>query len=558
MLSLTKLAKISGKRATNRLEQQKNNAQFPAIFLNEYAPYKDRLVKACFIDKIAINELIIVALPEKLLSKIAYLAVGPLRADNQKTIDSYNTGLSDEELIVLKQLSTADADYDFFGLTKQRKIDNLLLCHGLSPIGDSIALLAELGRLFRTSIVLDLPINVMLADISWMSSNRSIKQFKSLNEKEIDNGLRICLDKRQRLYKNLQLKTELKEISLYPRPNAISGKKLERISQNYMKLANALWGEKANGHLDHQTVSAISKPFASLENLDKIDDLSLPEHIKALSKFPKVLSSIDSHLSKHLQILRTVAKQFNSFEEEIFTYFFAQYYAQEPYKSGFLKIAPVSELKFDKPFSDLGGCFKAWDDDADHNDREVHEDKLPAIYLPQYKIGKYAVLPYSPLSLDILRNRIEDHTLLRDEIILLQENQNIETIRKILLSTDLQDRNRIVSDSLSFIMMTNYMAKHPIEDMLAKSKGYSSFIDLLSKISDKISKDYSTELNELQNNELISMWDSWFKNIENDGIFTPVHIHILLYTNSDWSSGDCSLHMSNIISIAIDLFKELT
>jgi hypothetical protein len=46
---------------------------------------------------------------------------------------------------------------------------------------------------------------VMLADISWMSSNRSIRQFESLTPADIDTGLRVCLDKRKRLYEALSI-----------------------------------------------------------------------------------------------------------------------------------------------------------------------------------------------------------------------------------------------------------------------------------------------------------------------------------------------------------------
>ena len=89
--------------------------------------------------------------------------------------------------------------------------------------------------------------------------------------------------------------------------------------------------------------------------------------------------------------------------EEIFTYFFAQYYAQEEYKDKFLKIAPISESKFDLPFDKLQDCFKAWDEDIvetnrkyqdndeDVNYEKIENHKLPAIYLPQYKIGNYFI-----------------------------------------------------------------------------------------------------------------------------------------------------------------------
>jgi hypothetical protein len=568
MLSLQKLASVSRDRVTVRLkeQQQNKNPNWPGMFLSENATYYQRLVSSCHKDRFDIDELILVALPEKLLQKISYLAIGSVRANQEKNKQAqYSEKLDLEEISYLKEFALVGEDYDFSNLkgvpSKPLCIENLLLCHGLSPIGDSIVLLAELGRLFRASMVLNLPIRVMLADISWMSSNRSIRQFQSLTEKDIDNGLRICLDKRQRLYKGLELQSDLKEISFFPRINTISGKKLESISQNYSRLAKALWGEKASGRLEPKMVSSIDKPLEGLEKIEKIDETSLPEHIKTLARFPKVLQALDNHLKDHLEILRTVAKQFNSFDDEIFTYFFAQYYAQGSYKSSFLKIAPVSESKFDKPFDELHKCFSAWDDNQlkSEGNKKDHDEKLPGIYLPQYKVGKYSLLPYTPLSLDVLKNNIKDHHSIRDEIILLSENQDIEIIKKILKNTELAHRNRIISDVLSFVIMSATKTSFNIADAISKKNDLVDFESLLVTISEKLASDYKTELTALKEGRLIEMWRSWFNNIENnDPIYTPIHIHVLLLTNTEWEKENFLIGFSKMIKIATEIHNELT
>lgn len=52
-----------------------------------------------------------------------------------------------------------------------REINGILSCHASSPMGDSIFLLADLGRALRASAILDKPMNVMLADKDWSKYN---------------------------------------------------------------------------------------------------------------------------------------------------------------------------------------------------------------------------------------------------------------------------------------------------------------------------------------------------------------------------------------------------
>ena len=571
MISIKKLSEISRERVATRLQEQQDskNKNWQGMFLAENSTFNDRLINACHKDSFDINELVLLALPEKLISKISYLAIGSLRnsQDISKRI-KFSETLTDDEIKYLKDASLSDDDFVFSNLkgtkTKPINIESILLCHGLSPIGDSIALIAEIGRLSRVSTVLNLPIRVMLADISWMSSNRSIRQFSSLTEKDIDSGLRICLDKRQRLYKGLNLEADLKEITYFPRHNAISGRKLESISSNYIRLAKALWGEKASGRLEPKIVSSIDKPLEGFERIENLEDTSLPEHIKTFAKFPKILQSLDQHLKDHLEILRTVAKQFNSFDEEIFTYFFAQYYAQAEYKNTYLKIAPISELKFDKPFDDLHKCFKAWDDNLSKeieniNSSEITSERLPAIYLPQYKVGNHFVLPYSPLSLDILKKDLKDHNLLKDELILINENQDIEIIKKITRQTQTFNRNRLFSDLLSFVVLCNTRAGFDIANIISNNLFNQSFETILESINSKLKKDFITEEDARKNNSVVNMWQSWFNNIENtDEIYTPPHIFVLLFTDEVWSNEKNIEAFSKIIQIAIGIYKELT
>ena len=68
-------------------------------------------------------------------------------------------------------------------------------------------------------------------------------------------------------------------------------------------------------------------------------------------------------------------------------------------------MAPISERDFDEPFDELDGSFRSWGegDDAAVTTAKTKRSKraqLAAIYLPQYRLGKWELLPYTPLSID--------------------------------------------------------------------------------------------------------------------------------------------------------------
>lgn len=564
MLSLLDLANLAKERVAGRVAAQMRKQEAPmGMVMQENATYNERLLSSCNLDNIKIDKIFLVALPEKLFSKIAYLSIGHVR--NRNTTAQTNGTLRNSDQEYLESLLLLDKEVDTGSLKSienKGEISELLLCHGLSPMSDSIALIAEMGRLLRMSVALKLPIRIMLADISWMSSNRSIRQIDSLSAEQIDNGLRICLDKRTRVYKALDLQIDLKEIAFLDRVNTISGKKLRAISSNYIRLAKAIWGEKASGRLEYNTISYIKKSLYEIQNIPELENSSLPEHMKIFAKFPKILSSLDADLHDHLQILRAVAVNFNSFEEDVFTYFFAQYYAQKDYVNRFLKIAPISEAQFDKPFDDLRTHFERWDQSSvppSGLEQSKKETKLPAIYLPQYKIGKYNILPYSPLSLDIIKGGITDHTKILNDIILLEGGQSDITIKAILLETELVHRNRLMADILSFLMVTSNKIGIDLIDRLSNAQFDLTIEEILASINQAFKTSYSLELEALSNAGLDGFWDSWFKGMENDhGNFTPTHIRVMLLTREDWEQNCVIDGFVKIIRIIILVYKELT
>lgn len=288
--------------------------------------FTQRLVDAC--QRVRDNPMaapvgLFIALPERLLEKAAYLCLGPERDERKSSATTeIPSSVRPETAALLREYHKFGDDAMFFNMETASEFSSLksvLLCHGLSPIGDSILLLADIGRGHRVASVLGMEVSVMLADISWMSSNRSIRQFESLTAAEIDAGLRICLDKRTRLYSALGLAHRTHVISAYDRAGVISGRKLAQISSRYLGLARAVWGAEIERPLDHDALKTVAR---GLELLSAEVDTGLPSHIKTLCEFPGVMGSLETSLKSHLEILRVIAKTVPSLQRRYLDLFF--------------------------------------------------------------------------------------------------------------------------------------------------------------------------------------------------------------------------------------------
>jgi hypothetical protein len=550
MLNLYKLSEWARLRAKQRINttagQAQNNAR---AFTATNQPFHKRLLDACqrvTDDPKSVPDALFIALPERLLGKIAYLCLGEKRGKSSQISGEKPDEITEETISCLNAYDSEGHEALFINLDTEEKlqhIKHILLCHGLSPIEDSILLLADLGRAFRASWILNYDIRVMLADITWMSSNRSIRQFSSLSEKDIDTGLRVCLDKRERLYKALSIASDTHQIVSYDRKGTISGRKLKQISSVYLELAKALWGTESAGRLDHELVKRITKPLYIQTHFLE----SVPQHIRTLSQFPGVLNSLEDTLKSHLEILRVIAKQFNSFDEDVLTYFFAQYYAQDSYRSNVIKIAPVSERAFDEPFDKLDTYFRAWGEG--HSTNEILTTQttykthhLSALYFPQYSIGKMSVLPYTPLSLDALKQEKKDHNLVKERFIMLTDlkddalNAQFEKNLQLLRETPLIKRNRLVSDISSFIMMC--LLRYKVEvNVFCEKLGYENIENLLTSISPDLPIYLLRELEAQESEAINGIWMSWFENIQADPHpeHIPFHFYFLLLEESDWN-----------------------
>ena len=554
MLNICKLAEWSRNRVRTRTQEVNPAELNTRAYAATHQPFHKRLLDACKLvsdSPKSVPEALFIALPERLLGKCAYLCMGKSRKPSGEALASRPEEITDGMIESLKEDDEEGQKAQFVNLESPDHLQHMkhvLICHGLSPIEDSVLLLADLGRAYRASRVLALEMQVMLADISWMSSNRSIRQFPTITNKDVDTGLRVCLDKRTRLYDAVGIQYKRHEIVRYDTAKKISGKKLEQISSRYLELARVLWGEKAVGRLEHEKVKQISQ---QLDRIPLRPNDGVPWHINTLGQFPGVLASVEEKLKPHLEILRVIAKQFSSFDEEVFTYFFAQYYAQDNYRGSVLKIAPESEKTFDEPFDKLDSYFRAWGEGHSTTDilsGSYSPNKTPkplsVVYLPQYSIGSLSVLPYTPLSLDALRQEVKDHNLIKDRLIMLEELEldkvalAVEKNQSLLAETSTVKRNRMLGDVASFIMLcVSQGHAEKIEEGCLKL-GYASFDDLLAKFSAILPSCLAREMEAERSEDIESLWlTTWLENVqvEQQPDYIPFHLYFYMLDNSDLS-----------------------
>lgn len=179
MISLFEISEFSKKD----LRKHTDNESDGSIALDIYAklsPFHERITRSILKelqadtltnDKLLRTSLLLVALPEFLFTKIGEIA---------NTLN-YKKGKDDEITRINKELNIniKKEQINYFNNAQSTEckcswnigdtsdISRILMCHGLSPIkDDSILLLADIGRLSRASLALNIEITAMLADTS--------------------------------------------------------------------------------------------------------------------------------------------------------------------------------------------------------------------------------------------------------------------------------------------------------------------------------------------------------------------------------------------------------
>lgn len=550
MIDLNKSAAWATQRATAAAAESRKsktkNLNRSKKWAAQHQLFHERVIDACRrvpANPNGVPDTVFIAAPEHLMAKVAYLNLGSRNANSRSNGGVAPDGVTQAMRDILGDFDAEGKNVTFANLAHDNvgTLKFVLVAHGLSPISDSLLLLADLGRAFRIGRALGLPVRCMLADISWMSSNRSIRQFESLTEAEVDTGLRVCLDKRRRLYEGLGVATDLRKIARFDQSGKISGRKLKVIGERYQDLARTLWGDDVSGRLDREHVRRITKPLVRSEIVDE----NLPDAMRVLGQFPGVLNALEVKLKPHLEILRSVSKQFSSFDSEVFTYFFAQYYAQDTYRGQALKVAVESERKFDEPFDELDEYFQAWGEGHTTTELMLGEyeprktSPLSAIYLPHYRMGQWRVLPYTPLSLDALHRCRNDHVCIEEGLLCLDHVESDEKVAAVLMATPIMHRNRLLADLMSFVLHCDSHLGRQAVEQTCQHYVKIGFVELLEAGPPLLATSVEQEV-ELENAATVAdVWLTWLKNLqtETNPSYTPPHIRMLLADADDWTSG---------------------
>lgn len=247
------------------------------------------------------------AFAEKLLGKMHHLAYGPQRQSKDDA-----TPLPSNDIDAWRSWDAAGsrAKITNFATTQPKAV---LLAHGLSAIEDSVLLLADIGRASRAARALQVPLHVLLADISWISYNRSLKRF-DLTDAQIEHGLRTCQAARQRLYEAVGAEVKVHAIVPYQKKGAISAQKIQMIAGRYLELTSRVWGaDKINTPvpLSNTDVAAIGR---SLET-----SIGADSPLQFLANFPGALRALEMSLGHHLGVIRAIAQRFRLLSVDTFS-----------------------------------------------------------------------------------------------------------------------------------------------------------------------------------------------------------------------------------------------
>jgi hypothetical protein len=562
MLDLREAVKLARNRVTTRhqtAEAQKSGLPSSTAIVEQGSSFRVRLTDA--LRKGSGDErkrpseaptALFLACPEKLLAKWYYLAFGPQRA---KTAADRPTAPPD-----WREWDNLGEHCSFvnFGRRKPRAV---MVAHGLSAIDDSVLLLADLGRAFRAAWALRVPVRVLLAGVNWISHNRSLSQF-DLTDELIENGLRFCQDRRTRLYEAVGAEVKIHEVVGYAKKGVISNAKIHMIANRYIELASFLWGaDKINTDqpLQNPAVALIGKNLAH-----SVDDRS-PLHV--LKGFPGALNNLEKALAPHLDVIRTVAQRFRILSLDTFSYVFAQYYAQDRYRGTHVKVAPLSERSFDEPFDKLDESFRSWGEGhepgvREKDDKRKFSKRLTAVYLPQYHIGDWELLPYSPLSLSGVTHSGGKIGTVKDRVILLSDCSlgQLGKVEALLQNTMAKKGaarlNRLIYDVLSFLQASiRAPGVSPVHAVGAKLG--ISLSEVLRILDNDLPEFFSVECEESAVPP--DMWLSWLDAIERDSApkYVPCHLLLACFSESEWTQERFSA-AARLIIIANALACELS
>jgi hypothetical protein len=331
------------------------------------------------------------------------------------------------------------------------------------------------------------------------------------------------------------------EIVAHNKKGAISRQKIQKIAIHYLQLTERLWRKElinTTTPLSNEDIKLICRPLQT--------SLDADSYLHFLADFPGALSTLEKSFGPHLSVIRTLAQKFRILSPDTFSYYFAQYYAQDEYRGTHLKVAPVSEMDFDEPYDSLNASFRLWGEGHDAPTEsgqagQPKRKKMAAVYLPQYKIGDWSLLPYSPLSLDSLVKSDGKIQKVRDNVILTSDclPRHASKIQALLWNMTqrggVEQLNRIVADLISFLQLC--VIEIGLDESSALSRGSVDvpLLDILRKINIDLGTMFEIETDKAV--AVGELWVSWLDSIDrkSDLNYVPCHLLVAIMTKEDWN-----------------------
>lgn len=320
--------------------------------------------------------------------------------------------------------------------------EGVLLCHALSPYSESIGFYCDIGRAYRISRGLSIPIKVMLANREWTNYNWVV------NDLKLKNNLAPNEDWRKKVYSEL-LNVEADSRSIYELKNEFNID-IDSIAGEYVTLILKIFGGKAD-----------LKKYSD-EEIDKmLEDKNFLFELAQLKILNKDIQPI-------ITTIKCVLRNFKRVDLETFIYFLTQYYHQSRY-NGYIKISMKREKDFDDSFIEIYNS---------NNSSQFKHENLIGLYLEDYKYGHkdgvhLTAHPYyfpSGTIYSICKDNIEEAV---NSCIMISDFNNKDKIKKILGNLNYFQRARIVSDLLSFahaLSQKHEFARQKVSSWFKKNK----------------------------------------------------------------------------------------
>jgi hypothetical protein len=130
----------------------------------------------------------------------------------------------------------------------------------------------------------------------------------------------------------------------------------------------------------------------------------------------------------------------------------------------------------------------------------------------------------------------------------------------LLVATPTVKRNRLLADLTSFFMLCcrqdGYKA---VIDRACHGICSASFFDLLERFSPMLRASFEKEIETKNAEDIKSLWDTWWKNIEieKESDYLPSHIYFHMLDDDDWDSQHFQASAQFTV-LAQQLFLDLT